>query len=452
MRTQQFLRLFCLVGLLCAGATLQAAGTGSAAQMPVKPDLVVAKDGSGDFTSVHAAVQSIPKDNHQRKIILIKDGLYDEKVRVDASCVTLHGESRTGTRIEAAVAQGLGRSDGRGQAVVNLNGDDAVLENLTIKNTHGVLGVHAFAVYGRGDRTVIQDADVLSQGNDTISLWRTGNGQFSEDAANHTSPNGRYYHARLKVCGSVDFICPRGWCYMTDSEVTEMNPRSDAAMWHDGSRDKDMKFVMVRCRFEGPENFRLARHHHDAMFFFIDCSFSKTMCDIAPYRVIYPLGGVEATDADRKKNKDLDATNRWGERAYFFNSHREGGDYAWHNDNLSSAPAEPTREQISAKWAFDGTWDPERSDGPRVVSVEPQAAGKFVVTFSEPVTAKGKPRLALANGEFAEFVAGSGTNKLEFSTANTPTSALTPKLDLNGGAIIACDAGAAVRVADLTMP
>jgi pectinesterase len=327
-----------------------------------------------------------------------------------------------------------------------------VVENLTIKNTHGVLGIHAFAVFGRGDRTVIQDADVLSQGNDTLSLWRTGNRQDLEGADSPTSPNGRYYHARLKICGSVDFVCPRGWCYMKDSELTEVNPKSEAAMWHDGSRDKDMKFVMVGCRFDGPENFRLARHHHDAMLFFIDSTFSKNMRDIAPYRVLYPTNGGPATEENKKKNKELDHSNIWGERAYYFNSHRDGGDFAWHKDNLSTAPDSPTREQITAKWTFAGTWDPERTDGPRVVSVEPQAAGKCVVTFSEPVTAKGKPRLALAKGEFAELVGGSGTNKLEFSAATAPASAAKPTLDLNGGAIVASEAGATVRLAEAKMP
>src|SRR3954466_12513213 len=71
-----------------------------AAALPLKPDVVVAADGSGDFKSVHAAVQSIPKANRERKLIFIKDGVYHEKVRIDAACVTLHGESRAGTHIE----------------------------------------------------------------------------------------------------------------------------------------------------------------------------------------------------------------------------------------------------------------------------------------------------------------------------------------------------------------
>ena len=60
----------------------------------------MAADGSGDFKTVQAAVASIPKSNRERIVVFIKDGVYREKVRVDAAFVTLRGESRKGTRIE----------------------------------------------------------------------------------------------------------------------------------------------------------------------------------------------------------------------------------------------------------------------------------------------------------------------------------------------------------------
>ena len=422
------------------------------APLPFKPDLTVAADGSGDFKTIQAAVTSIPKTNRERIVIFVKDGTYHEKVRVDASYVTLRGQSRASTRLEFAQAMGDyrgGQRDNLGQAVLNINGDDFVLENFTVQNTHGVLGVHAFAIYGRGDRTVLEDSDVLSQGNDTLSLWRTSNGMFSEDAANHASPNGRYYHARLKVCGSVDFICPRGWCYMTDCDVTEVNPRTDAAMWHDGSRDQDMKFVMHSCRFDGPEDFRLARHHHDALFMFLDCTFAKTMRDFAPYRVIYPLNGGTPTPADIQNNKDHDPTNIWGERAYYFNSHRIGGDYAWHKDNLVSAPGAPTPEQVTAKWTFGGKWDPENKTGPAVKNISSNAS-QFTVTFAENVTVKGHPRLALRDGTFADYASGSGTDKLVF-TASAPDAAAA-KFDFSSGAIVATEASATLRLTSVALP
>ena len=29
--------------------------------------------------------------------------------------------------------------------------------------------------------------------------------------------SGRYYHTRCHFRGAVDFMCPRGWCYISDS-------------------------------------------------------------------------------------------------------------------------------------------------------------------------------------------------------------------------------------------
>jgi pectinesterase len=416
------------------------------------PDLTVAIDGTGNFRTIQEAVASIPRANRERIIVFVKDGVYREKVRIDPSCITLRGQSRSGTRIEFAQGANEFRDqpDDLGRAVININGDDFVLENLTVQNTHGVIGVHAFAVFGRGDRTVIQDCDILSQGNDTLSLWRTGNGQYSEDAAAHTNPNGRYYHARLKVCGSVDFICPRGWCYITDSDITAVNPRAEAAMWHDGSRDRDMKFVLRDCRFDGVEGWRFARHHHDAQFFLVDCTFSKTMRDLAPKRVIYPLDGGTPTEADLKRNRDAEKSNLWGERFYFFNCHRVDGDYAWFKDNLATAPGAPQPSQITAKWTFAGQWDPENKSGPVVKAVFHQES-RFEVTFSESVTVKGKPRLRLRSGNEIDYVSGSGSSTLRFDVAAKPDS-LPEKITLHGGAIIASEAAATLRPAQLTLP
>src|ERR1043165_5300382 len=252
-----------------------------------KPDITVAADGSGDFKTVQAAVASIAKSNRERIVVFIKDGMYHEKVRVDASFVTLRGGSRKGTRIEFPQLNDdfTKAPDALGQAVINVNGDDFVLENLTAVNTAGLVGPHAFTVFGRGDRTVIVNCDVLSHGADTVSLW--------------LGDRGRYYHANCNFCGSVDFVCPRGWCYITNCTFYEMKPGS-AAVWHDGSKGQDMKFVLRDCKFDGTNGWVLARHHLDAQLYFLDCQFSKTMADRQPKRVVYPLDGGAS---DRKSTR-----------------------------------------------------------------------------------------------------------------------------------------------------
>lgn len=437
-------------------ASVAAVVFGADTSVPFPPDLVVAADGSGNFKTLNAAVQSIPRDNRERRVIFVKQGVYRERVRVDAACVTIRGENRSGTRLEFPVPADA-PADELGRAVLDLSAaaNDFVLENLTVENTHGVLGVHAFTILGRADRVVIQDCDVLSHGNDTLSLWRGRVENAPEVAASVAAGSrpvlrdgGRYYHRRLRVQGSVDFICPRGWCYLADSTITQMNEGATAAMWHDGRNDADKKFVLRNCRFDGPSRWFLARHHHDAHFYFIDCTFSEAMRDQPPYRVIYPLNGAIPTTADIQRNQELDRTNVFGERNYFHGSHRTGGDYAWHKDNLDSAPGAPKPEQITAKWTFAGTWDPERTDAPRVVGMK-VLPRTIEVEFSEDVTVKGAPRLVFTDGTGATYLSGSGGKTLVFAS---PHAGDPDKFDLQGGAIVATEAGAKLRVADLKLP
>jgi pectinesterase len=408
----------------------------AAAVAATAPDITVAADGSGDFTTVQAAVASVPRDNRERVVILIKDGVYREKVRVDSSFVTLRGQSRKGTRIEFAqlASEYRPQPGDPGRAVINLGGDDFVLENLTAANTAGIVGEHAFTIYGgRCDRTVIVGCDVLSEGADTVALW---NGQ-----------GGRYYHARSHFRGAVDFMCPRGSCYITDCTFYET--KTSAAVWHDGHHGQELKFVLRNCSFDGVQGWYLARHHHDAQFYFLDCVFSGSMIDRAPYRVIYPLGNGAATAKDVARNKELDRTNLWGERAYHSNCHRPAGDFAWHRDNLDSAPGAPAPAQVTASWTFGGRWDPERTSGPKIERSSPQDGG-VAIRFGEAVTVKGKPRLVLEGGGFARYESGSGTATLVFAVP-AGNRAEVRGIDLDGGAVIASEAAAKTLAADLTL-
>jgi pectinesterase len=420
-----------LAALLVSGHLFVSGGT-----LP-QPDIVVAADGSGDFKTIQAAVASIPKTNTERVVVFIKDGTYKEKIRVDTSFVTVRGQSRKGTRIEfPQLDEDFNKTpDTIGRAVINLNrADDFVLENLTAENTAGVIGPHAFTIFGTGDRAVVVNCDVLSHGADTVSFWR--------------GDHGRYYQANCRLEGSVDFVCPRGWCYVTHCSFYEW--KDTAAVWHDGSKDKDMKFVLRDCRFDGTNGWNLARHHHDAQFYFLDCRFSKTMIDQPPFRVIYPLDGGTPGTNDIQRNKDLDKSNLWGERSYFYNCHREGGDYGWLTNNLSAAPGAPVPGQINAAWTFAGAWNPERASGPVIRGVC-VSTNQISIEFSESVTVKGRPRLVLDNGRTVNYASGSGSDTLVFTLTRGETGVVA-SVDLNGGAIIASEADATLRLAQLTLP
>ncbi|HOV28144.1 MAG TPA: pectinesterase family protein [Pseudobacteroides sp.] len=65
----------------------------------VNPDIIVAKNGTGNFTTVQAAIDSVPANNTKQVIIYVKNGTYQEVVTIRKDNIYLIGESNTGTKI-----------------------------------------------------------------------------------------------------------------------------------------------------------------------------------------------------------------------------------------------------------------------------------------------------------------------------------------------------------------
>ena len=293
----------------------------------------VAQDGGGDFTTIQQALDALPPDDTSYRTILIRNGIYKEKVMITASHVALVGEDREKTRIEVAELRKNWRAthpDDWGAAVININATDVILANLTVRNPYGATNGdhdHQFAIRSMDDanRIAILSANVIADGGDTLSLWNV--------------ESGLSYYADSYFEGYVDYLCPRGWAYVTNSRFFGHN--LNASIWHDGSRHKEQKFVVRHSTFDGVPGFVLGRNHRDAQFYLIDDTFSAAMAD----RAIYPSPAPDP--------------RKWGERYYYANDHREGGgEFAWYADNLRTAAGSPRDEDITAAWAFDGQWDP----------------------------------------------------------------------------------------------
>lgn len=61
--------------------------------------LTVAQNGTGDFSSIKSALESIPSSNTSRKIIYIKEGSYNEKIAITVPYVSLIGAGKDKTKI-----------------------------------------------------------------------------------------------------------------------------------------------------------------------------------------------------------------------------------------------------------------------------------------------------------------------------------------------------------------
>lgn len=312
--------------------------------------IIVAKDGSGDFLTIQEAVNSLAPDAAAQRIIFIKNGHYNERVFIDKNHITLLGESREKVIIDTSIARDNWRcehSDDWGVATLNLKGSDITLEDLTISNGYGFINKeektftcvsdsnkiktvkrdgHQMALRSFSTtRLIVKNCLLKAWGGDTVSPWNVEEGMF--------------WFKDCTMEGGVDFYCPRGWALAEN--CTFIAHSGPASIWHDGSKNKDSKTVLINCSFKGFDGFQLGRYHRDAQFYLINCSFAANMADKPIYRV--PTNNVI----------------QWGERIYYYNCHRSGGhDFSWYGDNLHTAEGAPSVNDINFDWVFKGKWKP----------------------------------------------------------------------------------------------
>ncbi len=315
--------------------------------------ITVAQDGSGNYTSIQEAINSLPASAKKQRYIFIKKGIYNEKLFIDKDFITLQGEDPSNTIISIALAREEWRCsnpDDYGTATLNLKGSDITLENLSFLNTYGKDNttdrvitcaadsgksktikpfVHQMALRSFATtRLIVINCIFRAYGGDTVSPWNTEDGMF--------------YFKDCTMEGGVDFYCPRGWAYADN--CTFICHSMEAAIWHDGSKYESSKTVLVNCKFKGDDNFKLGRYHRDAQFYLLNCSFPKNMADADIYQ-------REANPPNKIQ---------WGKRVYYYNCHKEGGDYNWHKNNL---PSGISAGNITSAWAFDNKWDPAKNAG-----------------------------------------------------------------------------------------
>lgn len=335
-------------------------------------EITVAQDGSGNFKTIQEAINSLPAaDNKVQRIILIKKGTYSEKIFIDKNFITLRGEDAKNTIVTISLARDEWRCDNKddyGTATINLQGNDITLENLSFINSWGKdakadkqivcakeagnmktikPGGHQMALRSfKTTRLIVKNCIFRAYGGDTVSPWNTW--------------EGMYYFKDCIMEGGVDFYCPRGWALAENCLFICHN--NNAGIWHDGSDVQSSKTVLINCSFTGDDGFKLGRYHRDAQFYLLNCSFPKNMADAEIYWV-----------PSKEKRDSL----KWGKRVYYYNSHRKGGDYAWHKDNLLEGFG---INDFNAAWVFDYKWNPNNEG----VKLNPAGAPEQPVT---PITA-----------------------------------------------------------------
>ena len=165
------MRVHCYIVLfsLLAGCAYE-----NSARARERADIVVAAGGGGDFRSIQEALNSIGSHQGKPVVILVRSGVYSEKVLIQKSEITLVGEDMDSTRIVLAELRENWNKDHNGSdwgaGVVNIDTGvtDITLANLTVYNNYGwqngVFNKHQFAVRGAGTRIMLLHCKVISDG------------------------------------------------------------------------------------------------------------------------------------------------------------------------------------------------------------------------------------------------------------------------------------------------
>ncbi|WP_342372061.1 pectinesterase family protein [Propioniciclava soli] len=198
-----------VVALDASGNVSAAASATITVTAPIEgATVVVAQDGSGDFTTVTDALAAAPADG-SAYVIGIRPGTYTESFTVARANVTLLGATANAADvvISGDVAAGTPKPDGTGtygtsgSATVLIRGNDVTVKNLTIENAYVETGTgseQAVALKTQGDRLVFANVRLLGD-QDTLYADSPAPGALA-----------RSYYTNSYIEGDVDFIFGRG--------------------------------------------------------------------------------------------------------------------------------------------------------------------------------------------------------------------------------------------------
>jgi pectinesterase len=211
------------------------------AEMP-KPDVIVAADGSGQFTSVQEAISAAPMNTDPatpRWVILVKPGTYNERIYVQRERGHIHviGEDASTTVITFNLNANLPGPDGKPigtfrTPTLQVDGDGMIWENLTLANSAGPVG-QALALRADGDRLTFRHCRFLGW-QDTLLLNR-----------------GRQLFEDCYIEGHVDFIFGGATAYFSRCHLHVLRDGYITAA--STPKNQPHGFVFADCRITGEE-------------------------------------------------------------------------------------------------------------------------------------------------------------------------------------------------------
>lgn len=205
-----------------------------------KPDVVVAADGTGNFTSLQEAISTAPMRTDPASppwLIAVKPGTYHERIYVQRERGNIHilGENAATTIVTYELNANLPGPDGKPIGTfrtpsTTIDADDFTAVNLTFENSAGPKG-QALAIRVDGDRAVFRNCHFLGW-QDTILLNR-----------------GRQYFENCHIAGHVDFIFGAATAFFEKCHIHCLGDGYITAA--STPYDQPFGFVFANCKITG---------------------------------------------------------------------------------------------------------------------------------------------------------------------------------------------------------
>jgi pectinesterase len=166
-----------------------------------KPNLVVAKDGSGDYTTIQEAIDAVRAYTPVHVTIRIKNGLYHEKITIPAWVhnLSIIGESKektivafedyAGKFIDADTVHNKNKHTTYTSPTCFVYGNEITIEHLTIRNDAGRVG-QAVALMVNGSRFILRDCNLIG----------------NQDTVFATNDESKQLYDHCYIEGTTDFI------------------------------------------------------------------------------------------------------------------------------------------------------------------------------------------------------------------------------------------------------
>ncbi|KAK8579503.1 hypothetical protein V6N13_142704 [Hibiscus sabdariffa] len=192
--------------------------------------------GEGDYRKIQEAIDAVPSNNSKLVFIVVKPGIYKEKIPADKPFITISGSKANASVITWNDSGNIFESP-----TFSVLASDFVARYLTIQNSYGA-GAKAVALRVSGDRVAFFGCRISSY-QDTL-----------------LDDTGRHYYSNCYIEGAVDFIFGNAASLYERCHLHSLS-EGDASITAQRreSPSEDTGFTFLGCKITGVKTALLGR-------------------------------------------------------------------------------------------------------------------------------------------------------------------------------------------------